>query len=147
MDPDIADFVRQHRRRLTREAITQRLEEAGHDRAQIDSTWERLVTEEPLGGPPEHNLSRYVWIVYWLGAGLIAVWAVVATPAALIFGIGWLIAYLGLAFLPARALARGRPSSMLGSVGIALAAPVIFIAIGGGLCFATIMLLVSSLGY
>jgi hypothetical protein len=143
------DFILEHRQRLTREAITARLEEAGHERAAIDATWERLAREQPAGGPPEYNLSTYVWIVYWLCAGLIAagaVWSLIGGSFAVLLVL-WLVAYLCLAFWPARALARGRPSSVLGGIGIALAAPIIFIAIGGGICFGTIALLVGSMGY
>ena len=50
MDPRIADFIRDNRRRYTREAIRQQLIQAGHDPAAIDATWAALdaPTRTPL---------------------------------------------------------------------------------------------------
>ncbi|HEX7196630.1 MAG TPA: hypothetical protein VF364_07320, partial [Candidatus Limnocylindria bacterium] len=47
MDPKIADFIRANRRTYTREAITQQLLDAGHERAAIDATWAMLDAPDP----------------------------------------------------------------------------------------------------
>jgi hypothetical protein len=53
MDPRIADFIREHRQKLTREAIRQQLMEAGYSPEAIDGTWDSLAESEPMasGGP------------------------------------------------------------------------------------------------
>jgi hypothetical protein len=144
LNPQIDDFIRLHRERLTREAITQQLEAAGHARPDIDAAWERLARDEPLGGPPTGNLSTYVWIVYWLGAVMIGAWAVITelgaggTGIGLVFGIGWLALYLLLAYFPARALAQARTGSIAAGAAVVVAAPILVIVVGAGICIATI---------
>jgi hypothetical protein len=144
VDPRIDDFIRQNRARLTREAITDQLVAAGHARGDVDAVWERLARDEPLGGRPRGNLATYVWIVYWLGAALIGAWAVITelraggTGIGLVFGIGWLVVYLLIAYFPARALAHARTSSIMTGLAVVVAAPILVIVVGAGICIATI---------
>lgn len=152
-DRRIGDFIREHRQRLTREAITQQLEEAGYARSGIDAEWERLAREEPLNGQPGRGrLSTYVWVIYWLGAALIVLYAIFVTFAGsgggfLGFAIGWLLLYLAIAYLPIRALARSRSSSLAAVVVMVVAAPLIVLLIGGGICAATLAIIFRSMGY
>ena len=147
-DARIADFIREHRPRLTREAITQQLQEAGYAREEIDRTWERLATEEPINADgQEGRLGWYVWLVYLLGVVVIGLYSPVLGLQANLLGIGWVILYLVLAFFPARAMARTRARSLGGTVAIVILAPLVLLSINGGICVATIVLIASSLGY
>jgi hypothetical protein len=144
MDPKIADFIRTNRGRYTREAITQRLVEAGHAREEVDWTWDRLAEGEPMTGPAGTNMAPYVWIAFGLG-GLVIVYFIVTAYFNPIL-MGWLLAYVLLALWPALWLSRQRPSSTGGVVAIVVAAPLIFVLIGGGICLATIAVIFGSLG-
>jgi Flp pilus assembly protein TadB len=138
MDPRIADFIREHRTRLTREVITRQLEDAGHDREDIDLTWDRLAAEEPIDAAgADRSLGWYVWVLYLLGAVVIVVVSVVM-QLVIILGFGWIVFYLLLAFIPAWSLARRRPASWSSLLGVVLLAPLIFVLIGGGICLATL---------
>jgi hypothetical protein len=142
------EYIRKHRGRYTREAITAELEEAGHARADIDSAWRRIDLEPP---PAESDrLGRYAWVIYWLGAALIALNAAFGIASGgigfITFGVGWLVAYLALAYFPIRALSRARMSNLATSIGLVIAAPVIVLLIGGGICLGTVALLVSQFG-
>ena len=59
MDPRIADFIRDNRRRYTREAIRQQLIEAGHDPAAIDATWAALDAPDPDATAGEGFWGRF----------------------------------------------------------------------------------------
>jgi hypothetical protein len=152
MDPRIADYIRSNRGRYTREAISQQLEEAGYDGAAIEATWEQLAAEGSSSVGEGKNLSMYVWILYWLGAGIIAAITVLATvgsgggPGFTGFGFGWLIAYLLLTYLPARVVARARPSSTAGMLAVIVGVPLIVVLIGGGICLGTIAVFVAGMG-
>ncbi len=149
---EIEGYIRDHRHRYTREAIVAELEAAGHPRHEIDSAWDRVSAEAPMSGPATgHELGRYVWIVYWIGAGLIVLYTVAAivssgTAGFIAFGLGWLLAYLGLAYYPARAMARARPSSGATTVAVVVGAPLVVLLIGGGICLGTIALIAGSFG-
>lgn len=146
----IDEFIRQHRDRLTREAITQQLEAAGYGRSAIDAAWVRITSPEPEARPASRSSATAVWTAYWLGAGLIAAFTLfsgVTGSGVGPFGIGWLIAYLLLAYLPARALAGIRADSILGVVALVVVTLLIVAGIGLGICAATIVVIVNSLGY
>jgi hypothetical protein len=136
MDPALADYIRSNRDRYTREAITEQLVQAGHSRDAIDAAWEQMAAaERPVGAG--RDLCRYVWILYWLGALVIAgitVFAALSSggPGFTAFGIGWLVAYLALTYLPARARARARPSGPAGRRGGIVVVPLVVVLIGGG---------------
>lgn len=150
MDTRIDEYIRDHRARYTREAITQQLAAAGYARQAVDDAWERLATEEPQGAAAGRNLSLYVWILYWLGASIILAITIISTVGSggagfTGFGIGWLIAYLALTYLPARAMARARPSGTAGVLAVIVGVPLIVLLIGGGICFGTIALILSGM--
>jgi len=148
MDPRVADFIREHRTRLTRKAITRQLEEAGHGRDAIDRTWDRLAAEEPITAAGGNGaLGWYVWIVYVLGAVAVAF---IAQPLFTyrsdfesldLLGLGWIAAYLLLAGVAAWFLARWRPGSVASGVGLVVLAPLAFVLIGGGICLGTIFVI------
>ena len=152
-DQRIDDFIAEHRERLTREAITEQLEAAGYARADVEAAWERAALAAPPKGEVSGTMATYVWIVYWLGAALIAAYGLLTTFAGgggvgvLPFAIGWLLLYLVLAYLPARALARTRSSNLAVIVAVVVATPVIVVVIGGGICAATLAILLGSMGY
>lgn len=152
MDQRIADYIRSNRGRYNREGITQQLEAAGYERPAIDAAWEQVTTEEPPAGAAGHDLALYVWILYWLGAGIILAIAVISMiasgggPGFAGFGIGWLIAYLGLTYWPARAMARARPSGTAGMLLLIVGVPAVVLLIGGGICLGTIAIFVAGMG-
>ncbi len=152
MDGSIADYIRANRGQYTREAITQQLEAAGYERQAIDAGWDGVAMEEPAGGGETRNLALYVWILYWLGAAIISAITAISLigsgggPGFTTFGIGWLIAYLALTYLPARALARARPSGAASTVLLIVAVPAVVLLIGGGICLGTIGIIVWALG-
>jgi len=151
-DRRIDDFIAEHRERLTREAITQQLEAAGYARADIDAAWQRALLAAPVAGTSRRSLATYVWVIYWLGAAIIAAYALVVIVSSggggfLPFGMAWLLLYLAIAYLPAWALARTRSSSLVAIVAVVVAAPVIVLVIGGGICAATVAVLLNSMGY
>jgi hypothetical protein len=152
MDQRIDDYIRSNRDRYNREAITQQLEAAGYQREAIHATWERLATNEPQDGAEGHNLALYVWILYWLGAGIILAITVIAVAGSgggfgfTGFGIGWLVAYLLLTYLPARAMARARPTGTGGKLAVIVGVPLLVLLIGGGICFGTIAVFVAGMG-
>jgi hypothetical protein len=152
MDQRIGDYIRSNRDRYNRDGITQQLEAAGYERPAIDAAWERIATEEPQGGAEGHDLALYVWILYWLGAGIILAITIIALigsgggPGFTGFGIGWLVAYLLLTYLPARVLARARPTGTAGAVAVVVAVPLLVLLIGGGICFGTIAIFVAGMG-
>ena len=143
MDPKIADFIREHRGKYTREAIRQRLIEAGHSAQEVDWTWDRLAATEPAAPAPTSGYRTYVWIVFGLCAALIALSAL----SLYFFGIGWLAAFVAIAFWPARWFAKQRPSDTMSWIGLAIAAPLVFVLIGGGICFATVIVVLSTMSF
>jgi len=152
MDARIADYIRSNRRQYTREAITQQLVDAGHDRRAVEAAWEELAAAELPAGRAGRDLALYVWILYWLGAGIILAITVIAIFSSgggsgfVGFGLGWLVAYLLLTYLPARAMARSRPTGTGGMLAVIVGVPIIVVLIGGGICLGTIALIVSTLG-
>ena len=152
MDSRIADYIRSNRERYTREGITQQLVQAGYGLEAIEEAWRQLAAEQSPVGAEGRNLALYVWILYWLGAGIILAITVIASIGSgggsgfTGFGIGWLIAYLLLTYLPARALARARPTGTAGVVAVVVAVPLLVLSIGGGICFGTIAIIAASLG-
>jgi hypothetical protein len=143
MDPKIADFIRENRGRYTREAIRQRLIEAGHPPEEVDWTWDRLAAAEPEPPASPSGYRTYVWIVFALCAALIA-FSILGLSY---FGVGWLIAFVAIAYWPARWFARQRPKDTASWVGLAIAAPLAFVLIGGGICLATVVVVVSTLQF
>jgi hypothetical protein len=150
MDPRIADYIRANRTRYTREAIIQQLIAAGHSKEEVEASWDELSQKEPISRPAGTNMATYVWVIFWLGAAAIVVFMV----AGLLsggglggFGVGWLIAYLGIGVWPALWFARSQPGSAAGVVAVVLAVPIVMVLIGGGICLGTIVVVMQSMGY
>jgi hypothetical protein len=151
MDPRIADYIRANRTQYTREAIRARLIEAGHSPEEVDWTWDRLGEAEPMAPPGPSGFRWYVWMLFGLCAVLIAIPTVITAASGqgfgfAPFGVGWLVAFIVVAVWPALWFARQRPSSALGWIGMILVVPVVFLLIGGGICYATIFVIASGLG-
>jgi hypothetical protein len=128
------------------------LVQAGHARDAIDAAWEQLAAEaQPLGAG--RNLAAYVWVLYWLGAGIIGAFTVLSSLGSgsgpgfsLGFGIGWLVAYLFVAYWPTRAFARARPVGAGGMLAVIVGVPLVILLIGGGICLGTIAIIAGGLG-
>jgi hypothetical protein len=148
MDPRIADFIRQHRDTLTREAITQQLLEAGYTRESIDATWAVLDTPDPDDTAGEGFWGR--WFLIVVGINAVAFLLVGLSTEALFsderrglllilaaaLGVGGLIAYgIVAAVGPAR---LGRTTATV--IGVTI--PLLFAVLIGGTCYA----LLASLG-
>jgi hypothetical protein len=146
MDRQIDEYIRTNRDRYTREAITQQLMDAGHERDAIDAAWDRL-TREP-GPPPtaqlanvddeRRKLRRWSFLVYVtvFAAVMLAAVAVFDTDigpyagiVAIVLGFTLLIGW-GVSMLIGRALVPH--TGLL----VALAVPVLAALVVGGSCLA-----------
>jgi hypothetical protein len=144
MDPKIADFIRANRGQYTREAIRQRLIEAGHPAEEVDWTWEHVVQTEALAAPSPSGFRWYAWGLYGLVCVLILLTLVIGSPDYSLFGVAWLVAFAAVAFLPARWFARQHPIGALNWVGLLIAVPIVFLLVGVGICVATIVVVLST---
>ena len=57
MENEIQAYIREHRAAYTREAITARLQEAGHGAADIEAAWAAIDAEEAAAMPPPTGRS------------------------------------------------------------------------------------------
>lgn len=137
-DP-IRDFIAANRDRYTREAITDQLVAAGHDRALIDQAWE---AQTPAVAPAERatdpRMVAYVLLVY--AVGLVALlwtgyWR--SLPE-------WLSAYLLIGGVGALLLTRVRVSGWRWALVVPLV-PLIFAAVWYGTCVASLSLFCESI--
>jgi hypothetical protein len=142
MDPRIADFIRDNRKRYTREAIRQQLVDAGHNPADIDATWEMLHAPDPdeaaVAGQGFWGrfwlyligLNVAVFLLVVLSTGALAFGGVVlAIVLAIALGIGALISWgIVAATGPAK---MGRTTAMV----IGGVIPLIFAFLIGGTCY------------
>jgi len=146
MDPKLVDYILANRGRYTREAIRQRLIEAGHDPAEVDRAWVALTTpdRDATAGP---GFWRRFWL-YLIGAnvaifllvglltGILATigqgGVVVAVVFAIVLAIGALISWA--------IVAATRPSEMRRGTAVAIGAtiPLVFAVLIGGGCYALI---------
>lgn len=141
MDPRIADFIRDNRRRYTREAIRQQLIEAGHEPAAIDATWAALDTPDPDATAGEGFWSRFllfllglnaaVFLLVFLTTGMVNNF-VLAVVLAIALTIGALIAWGVVAATGPTKL--GRTTAMV----IGGIIPLIFALLIGGSCYALV---------
>ena len=142
MDARIADYIREHRSKYTREAITQQLIDAGHDRESIEATWTALETPDPDDTAGEGFWGRWFLILIGINVavvllvglatgslfvserlGLLGILAVALAIGALI---SWgIVAATG----PAK---MGRTTAMV--IGIAI--PLVVALLLGGTCYA-----------
>jgi len=141
MDPRIADFIRDNRRRYTREAIRQQLIEAGHDPAAIDATWAALDAPDPDATAGEGFWGRFwlillglngaVFLLVFLTTGMVANF-VLAVVLAIALIIGALMAWGVVAATGPTKL--GRTTAMV----IGGVIPLIFALLIGGSCYALV---------
>jgi hypothetical protein len=144
MDPRIADYIRDNKRRYTRQAIRQQLIDAGHDPEEIDATWAALGTPDPDSTAGEGFWGRFwifliganvaVFLVVSLLSGMLASGGatVVAGIFAIVLALGALIAW-GL-------VAATGPAKMGRGTALAIGAviPLVIALLIGGACFALI---------
>jgi hypothetical protein len=141
MDPRIADFIRDNRRRYTREAIRQQLIEAGHDPAEIDATWAALDAPDPDATAGEGFWGRFwlfllglngaVFFLVFLATGMVNNF-VLAVVFAIALVIGALMAWGVVAATgPAK---LGRTTAMV----IGGVIPLVFALLIGGTCYALV---------
>ncbi len=141
MDPRIADFIRANRETYTRQAIRERLINAGHDPAAIDATWAALETPDPDAVVGEAFWGRFwlflvglnvaVFVVVFLLTGMVNS-VVLAVVLGIALAIGALIAWgIVVATGPTK---MGRTTAMaIGGV-----IPIIFALLIGGSCYALV---------
>jgi len=141
MDPRIADFIRDNRRRYTREAIRQQLIEAGQDPAEIDATWAALDAPDPDATAGEGFWGRFglflvglnvaVFLLVFLATSMVNSF-VLAVVLAVALSIGALMAWgLVAATGPAQ---MGRTTAMV----IGGVIPLVFALLVGGTCYALV---------
>jgi hypothetical protein len=146
MDPRIADYIRQHRYRYTRDAIRQRLAEAGYEPPDIDATWAALEAETSDSGTAgSPRFWRYFW--GWVAATYLLAFVVVViatglltrggmTFAALVYAVA-----LGIALLAAWGIvAATRPAQRSRGTALAIGGviPLVFALLVGGSCYGLI---------
>jgi hypothetical protein len=146
MDPRIADYIRQHRDRYTRDAIRQRLTEAGYDPPDIDATWAAIEAERRDSGTTgSPRFWRYFWV--WVAATYLLAFVVVVTATGLLTRGGMTLAALvyavalGIALLAAWGIvAATRPAQRSRSTALAIGGviPLVFALLVGGSCYGLI---------
>jgi hypothetical protein len=141
-DPRIADFISANRARLTREAITQQLRDAGYSSDAIDATWAVLDTPDADDVVGEGFWARF-WI-YLIGLNLAAFLLVGlltgmipnSTILAVVLGIALAIG----AFITLGVISLIRPTRMGRGAAIAVGAivPLFFTFLIAGACYAMV---------
>lgn len=146
MDRRIADYITANRHRYTREAIRQRLVDAGFDPTEIDATWAALDTPDPDATAGPGFWGRF-WL-YLVGAN-VAVLLIVGLLTGMIFrladgGFGLLVV-LGIALVIGALIAWGvvavtRPTQLGRGTAIAIGAiiPLVIAFLIGGTCYALV---------
>jgi hypothetical protein len=147
MDPRIADYIRANRRRYTRDAIRQKLVEAGHAPEEIDATWAALDAPDPDATVGERFWPRFwlflaavnaaVFLVVGFGTGMFGAIAqgggsILLVILAIALGIGALIAWGAVAMTGPTKLGRGT------ALAIGAVIPLLFALLIGGSCYALI---------
>ncbi len=141
MDPRIADFIRDNRRRYTREAIRQQLIDAGHEPAEIDATWAALDAPDPDATAGEGFWGRFwlflvgvnvaVFLLVFLATGMVNS-SVLAVVLGVALCIGALMAWgIVAATGPTH---MGRTTAMV----IGGVIPLVFALLIGGSCYAMV---------
>lgn len=147
MDPRIADYIRTHRRRYTREAIREQLVDAGYAPEEIDATWAALETPDADSTAGEGFWGRFwlfllginvaVFLLVGFATGLFGAIAQGGAPILLVIlaialGIGALISWGAVAATRPTKLGRGTALAIGGIV------PLIFALLVGGSCYALV---------
>ena len=146
MDPRIGDFISKNRKKYTRDAITQQLVEAGHDRADVDATWSALDTPDPdeAGLAGEGFWSRFFMFLVGLNVAVFLLVALttgmltnvaggggaLAAVFAVALGIGALISWGIVAAVGPDKMGRTTATIIGGLI------PLVFALLIGGSCFA-----------
>ena len=139
MNQQILRYITDNRDTYTREVITRRLIEAGHDPAEIERAWESIeprIVPRSGGGLPED-------IAFWFAVYVVVLYGLTFVVYAL--GIGELAIILGIFLLlgamistrmvrSSTAVAKGAASGLL----IAALIPFVTLVIIAGLCTATV---------
>ena len=139
MNQQILRYITDNRDTYTREVITRRLIDAGHDPAEIERAWESIeprIVPRSEGGLPED-------IAFWFTVYVVVLYGLTFVVYAL--GIGELAIILGIFLLlgamistrmvrSSRAVAKGAASGLL----IAVLIPFVTLVIIAGLCTATV---------
>lgn len=148
-DPRIADYIRQHKDRYTRQAIREQLIEAGHEPEAIDRTW--AVLDMP---DPDDVIGRRFWSRFWMVLiGInVAVFLLVALGSGMLMnlsGYGGLLVILAIVLTIFALIAWGvvgltGPSRMrrVPALIVGVTIPLFFALLVGGTCYA----LVGSIG-
>ena len=71
MDQRIADYIRDHRGKYTREALTQQLLDAGYTREAIDATWAVLDTPDPDDTAGEGFWGRFFLVLIGINVAVL----------------------------------------------------------------------------
>jgi hypothetical protein len=144
MDPRIEAYIRANRKRYTRDAINQRLLEAGHDRAAIEATWAALDTRDPDAVAGEGFWLRFAAFVVVLNVAALLLVGVVSgmllggggifvlVILGVALAIGGLIAWAIVAVTHPTEMGRGTAMAVGGLV------PLLFTFLIAGSCYALV---------
>ena len=145
IDPRIADYIRKHRAKYTRDAIRQQLLDAGHAPADVDATWAALDARDPDQTAGEGFWGRFVLILLGIN---VAVFLLVGLLTGLLGNLtqgGVILVVLAIALGITALIAWGivaatRPTHMGQStaLSIGIAIPLIMALLVGGACYAMI---------
>jgi hypothetical protein len=149
MGPDqrIADYISANRRKLTREAITQQLLEAGYEQAAIDATWAVLDTPDPDDRVGEGFWGRFFLILIGINVAVVVLVGLStgAFAADRIGLLGILLIALAIGALISWGIVAAVGPTRLGrttATVIGIVIPLVFALLIGGSCYA----LLASLG-
>lgn len=150
MDPRIADYIRENRRRYTREALTRQLMSAGHDPGEIERTWAALDTPDADDVSGEGFWGRFALILVGINVGVFLLVGLMTGMLQSAAGGGIaLLVILGVALVIGALIAWGLVAatgptrlSRTTALVIGAAIPALFALLIGGACYA----LVGSLG-
>ena len=145
MDQRIADYIRKHRAKYTRDAIRQQLLDAGHAPADVDATWAALAERDPDETAGQGFWGRFTLILVGINVavfllvglltgllGNLTQGGVILVVLAIALGITALIAW-GIVAVT-RPTQMGRTTAL--SIGIAI--PLVMALLVGGACYAMI---------
>lgn len=145
IDPRIADYIRDNRRRYTREAIRQQLLDAGHDPGAIDATWAALEAPDADQVAGEGFWGRF-WIMLiginvgvFLLVGLVTGMLGAASSAAFLLAVLAVVLAIG-ALIAWGIVAATRPTQLGRTTALVIGAviPLGVALLIGGTCYALV---------